>query len=218
MSEHLTDLSIGPWTLKLRIPEKIDGAPVYLLLHGWTGNENSMWVFTNKLDSDAFVVSPRGLFPSTHPEYEGFSWVQDSKGKWPGRDDFAASAGKLTELLDALADRFPADFHQKNLVGFSQGAALAGECLFSNPDHINRLAMLSGFLPEGTFSSDVNLINKKIFIGHGSRDETVPLEKAQEAGLLFEAAGAIVSRCFTDVGHRLGAECFRGFNHFFGNS
>ena len=217
MTEHLTDLIIGPWTLKLRIPEKIDGVPVYLLLHGWTGNENSMWVFANKLDPDALLISPRGLFPSNHPEYGGFSWVEDSKGKWPEREDFGSSITKLTGLLDELAVRYPADFHHKNLIGFSQGSALAGELLFTNPDRIYRLAMLSGFLPEGTYSSDVNLFNKKIFIGHGTQDVTVPLDKAQQAGVLFEAAGAMVTRCFTDVGHRLGAECFRGFNRFFGN-
>lgn len=218
MSDLLKSLTLGPWELKIRLPQKVEGAPVFLLLHGWTGDENSMWVFANKLNPDAMIISPRGLYPSNHSKYAGYSWVEDKTGKWANKKDFEHPVNLLSSLISELATQFPANFEELNIAGFSQGSALAGEFFFVNPEKVSRLAILSGFLAEGSDPSDLDLHGKKIFVGHGTRDEIVPLERAQQAVKLFETGGAQVTSCFTDVGHRLGADCFRGFNRFFENS
>jgi phospholipase/carboxylesterase len=217
MSDQITSLSIDQWNLKLRIPSEVDNAPVVVMLHGWTGDENSMWIFANKLNPEALIIAPRGLFLSDHPELAGFSWIKDTSIKFANRSDFKHSVDRLHALLNHLLGRFPANFSELNLVGFSQGAAMAGEYLLTHPESVSRLAMLSGFLAEGSSHTDADLIGKEVFIGHGTKDEAVPLEKAQYAELLFASAGAQVTSCLTDVGHRLGADCFRGFNHFFEN-
>ena len=218
MNDRFLSLNLGRWELKMRLPHNIKEAPVFILLHGWTGDENSMWVFADKLNPDGFIISPRGLFPSNHPDFAGYSWVKDTTNKWATKKDFQYSADQLSNLLSDLETQFPADYGKINLVGFSQGSALAGEFLFTNPDKISRLAMLSGFLADGSQPSNIDLHGKQIFIGHGTQDETVPIGRAQQAELLFKASGAQVTSCFTDVGHRLGADCFRGFNRFFENS
>ena len=193
MSDQFKSLTLGPWELKLRLPQQIEGAPVFLLFHGWTGDENSMWVFANKLNPDALIIAPRGLFTSNHPEYEGYSWVEETTDKWASKKDFEHPVNLLCSLILELPNQFPANFEELNIAGFSQGSALAGEFLFTNPEKVSRLAMLSGFLAEGSQPSDADLDGKQIFIGHGTQDETVPLERAQQAALLFATAGAQVT-------------------------
>jgi predicted esterase len=216
-SDVIQTVQFDNWTLKVREPEVVEGAPVLVLLHGWTGDENSMWVFANKLSKEAFLIAPRGLYPSRHELRDGYSWVEDTSIKWASKEDFYTSVGMLDRVLEGLASKYPADFNQLNLAGFSQGAAFASEYVMSHPERVKNLALLSGFLPEGVGPSSADLEGKKIFIGHGSLDETVPVGKAHDANLLFQAMGAEVDLCITEVGHRLGADCFKGFNRFFQN-
>jgi phospholipase/carboxylesterase len=216
-SDVIKTLTIEDWTLKLREPAVVEGAPVVVLLHGWTGDENSMWVFANNLSEDALLIAPRGLYPSRHDIFAGYSWVENTSIKWAEKEDFNFSVQSLDGLLDTLSQRFPADFGKLNLVGFSQGAALASTYVMTYPEKVRRLALLSGFAPDGVSPYDADLSGMRVFIGHGSLDETVPVEKAQDANLLFQAMGAEVDMCVTDVGHRLGADCFKGFSRFFQN-
>ena len=46
------------WTLRVR-PGSGRDARVMLLLHGWTGDENSMWAFARDLPASAWLIAPR---------------------------------------------------------------------------------------------------------------------------------------------------------------
>jgi len=211
---------IGQFTLRQRIPEAVQAVRVMLLLHGWTGSENSMMVFAGKLPPVAWLVAPRGLYPA--PE-GGFSWrpfsaLQDQSltrssqtlKSWPGLDDFRPALQALESLL--VPENFPgADLRQVDLVGFSQGAALAYAYALLYPQRIRAVAGLAGFLPDGVVSflgSQKPLTGKKVFITHGAQDEIVPVVQARRAAEILQQAGADVSYCEDDVGHKLSADCF----------
>ncbi|MBI3160075.1 MAG: hypothetical protein HYZ26_10805 [Chloroflexi bacterium] len=218
MNNNIRAIELGPWMLKVFQPESAAGAAAFLMLHGWTGDENSMWVFASQLPSAWLMVAPRAPFVSSHPEFGGYSWVEEKSGVWPAYGDFDSAVARLNELLSLLKDTYPrADFTRIDLAGFSQGAALAARFALEQPERVRRLALLAGFLPEGTPRSPANdsLAGLKVFIAHGKRDETVPVDMARAAVSEFERAGATVDYCESDVGHKLGAECFRGFKSHF---
>ena len=48
--------NIGNWVIRYRKPKHEGFFPAYLLLHGWTGDENSMWVFESKIPDDAYLI------------------------------------------------------------------------------------------------------------------------------------------------------------------
>jgi predicted esterase len=52
-------------------------------------------------------------------------------------------------------------------------------------------------------------------VAHGERDEIVRMDRAYHAVDVLEQAGAQVTGCFDDVGHKLGASCFRGLENYF---
>jgi phospholipase/carboxylesterase len=172
-----------------------------------------MWVFATRLPKDAWLVAPRGLYKAP---LGGYSWYAQKSKAWPWVDDFYPALESLQTLL--TVENFPlADFNKLRLVGFSQGAALAYTYALSFSGRVRSLAGLSGFLPDGANAlvRDLPLRDKPVFIAHGKQDMLVPVERARQAVELLNQAGARVSYCEDDVGHKLSANCFRGMQAFF---
>ena len=201
------------WLLRERIPQGDGPHPLILMLHGWTGDEDAMWVFASRLPSNAMLVAPRGLYPAP---MGGFSWQPQMAKLWPWVDDFNPAVEALLELL--TDENFPqADFSQLRLLGFSQGAALAFTFALTYPEQVRSFAGLSGFLPDGVqpLVNQLPLEGKNAFLAHGTQDQLVPVARARQAAQLLGQAGARVSYCEDDVGHKLSSSCFKGLKFFF---
>jgi phospholipase/carboxylesterase len=202
------------WILRVRPVKAGEIKRVLLLIHGWTGDENSMWVFARQIPDDYLIIAPRG--PVSGPS--GYGWAALDGDKSPAIQAYLEIAKKL---MDQMAIWLPA--HKVDpqtpihLMGFSQGAALSYAILAQQPERISKTAGLSGFLPANT--SELlpagHLTGKEIFIAHGTKDETIPLELAKQTVQVLEQAGAQVYYCEEEVGHKLGAACFRGLKEFF---
>ena len=213
---------IGEWVVRERRPAGQGPHPVILLLHGWTGDENSMWVFTSRLPEDAWLIAPRAVYKSPSG---GYSWRDESTisiqenitlRRWPAVEVFLSSIESLKGLLSA--ENFPgANLDQFSLVGFSQGGALAYTFALINPGRVRIIAGLSTFVPEGaeTLALRVPLPEKHIFVAHGLQDDLVPVDKARQSAALLEQAGSIVTYCEDNVGHKLGVDCFCALEDFF---
>ena len=205
-------VEINGWVLRVRAPAS-DPAQVILLLHGWTGDEGSMWVFAHRLPKNALVFAPRGLY--TTP-LGGFGWHPFKPKAWPWVDDFIPAIEALENLLHEGQLSNPAG-SALSLVGFSQGAALAYAYAMLKPQRIVSLAGLSGFLPDGAEALARNkpLSGKRAFIAHGTQDELVPVWRARRAVELLGSAGALVTYCESEAGHKLGTACSNGLEAFF---
>ena len=59
------------------------------------------------------------------------------------------------------------------------------------------------------------LEGKPFFIAHGTRDETVPIERARHSMEILEQAGANITYCEDDVAHKVSAACLRALKDFF---
>jgi phospholipase/carboxylesterase len=208
------------WKFRVRVPSKSGAHRLMLLLHGLTGDENSMWIFADRLPEDVVLIAPRGLFVSPHG---GYGWTSQNVGTWPKLEDFRSSVSKLYELLiknNELLIRFGVDLSLPiNMVGFSQGAALMYSFALLYPNLVDSMAGLSGLLPDEIEP----LLDKRplkghlIFIAHGTKDKLVPVERARDSVNKLRLAGAQVTYCEEDVGHKLGAGCYRGLRTFFLN-
>lgn len=199
---------------QVRPPVSRDPAkPVILLLHGWSGDEEAMWVFSSKMPQQAWLLAPRGIYPAPN---EGYGWHPPLKGSSPWIDDFQPAMDALLPLLSQ--DYFPgADFNNLWLAGFSQGAALAYAIGLSHPQRVTGIAGLAGFLPRGASALARNrpLAGKLVYVTHGTRDQLVPVERAREVVEILRLAGAKVVYCEDDAGHKLSAACFNGLEDFF---
>jgi phospholipase/carboxylesterase len=206
-------LEINDLVFQERVPTGDGPFPVFLMLHGWTGDENSMWIFASRLPENALLLSLRGLYQSP---LGGFSWYPKLDKAWPVLDDFETAIERLSEVLSV--DYFPeGDFSQLRMLGFSQGAAFVYSFALKQPKRIRALAGLSGFVPEGAASLAVGhpLEDIAVFIAHGTKDTLVPVERARLGVEVLQQAGAQVSYCEHESGHKLNADCFRSLQIFF---
>jgi phospholipase/carboxylesterase len=216
MNEKLKILEIQNWIIRYRLPDGDGPYPVIWLLHGWTGDEDSMWIFASRLSNDYLLLAPRGLFKTP---MGGYSWHHMSDNKiWPSVEDFRPAVNELILLMDHWPTSAPAaDFSRFRMAGFSQGGALAYSFAMLHPKLIIALAGLASFLPDNSakYLHPTRLKDILIYISHGVKDNLVPVTRARQAVEQLDQAGAQVQYCESDVGHKLSAECFKGMEVFF---
>jgi phospholipase/carboxylesterase len=203
---------IENWVIRERKPVRGENLPVILMLHGWTGDENSMWVFASRLPAGAYLIAPRGIYETP---LGGYGWEQTAQASKANLDDFQLSVEQLRELL--INRNFPgADFNRLHLLGFSQGAALAFSYALVHTAGVRSILSLSGFIPAGAedYVAKNTLNGIPVFLAHGTQDEMVPIQNAWVAASILERAGAYVTACEDDVGHKLSASCFKGLEAF----
>ncbi len=208
-------VSFKNWTLRTR-PATQGPARLLLLVHGWTGDEDSMWVFVGNFPPEYCIIAPRAPFV-TKPS--GYSWrpLRAAAGERPTFADLQPAVDPLLELVDSYAEENSLDATQFDAMGFSQGAGMVGITALLHPDRIGRAAMLSGFVPAGaeTLVKQRPLTAKPFFVAHGTRDEMVNIEVGRRSVKLLEEAGANVTYCEDEVGHKLSARCLHALHAFF---
>jgi phospholipase/carboxylesterase len=123
----------------------------------------------------------------------------------------------LLDLIDLWPDVPAADFSRIRMAGFSQGAALAYTFALLHPGRLLSLAGLAGFLPDGAsvHVQDRPLEGLPVYVSHGINDQLVPVARARQGVQLLKQAGARVTYCESDAGHKLSAGCFNGMEVFF---
>ena len=210
-------LTYNGWTMRVRHAVQ-EPARFMLLLHGWTGDENSMWIFARKFPEDLWIAAPRAPHVS---KKGGYSWrsppsVQTNDRGLPTLPELKPAADDLVRLVDDISASIGVDATQFNVAGFSQGGALTNVLALLYPERIHKAAVLAGFMPTGTDELLARrvLAGKQFFVAHGSQDNLVPIELARQAIELLEQAGAQVTFCDAEVGHKVSADCLRGLETF----
>lgn len=207
--------SFEEWTLRVR--KSAEPNPrLLLLIHGLTGDENSMWVFARNLPARYWLVAPRAPHPA---EAGGYSWRLPNTDGYDrlGLDVMRANAEALIRLVDEYAASAGIDAKTFDVVGFSQGAAVSSTLAFLFPQRIRKAGLLAGFVPDGLdeLVSQRPLEGRNIFVAHGSQDETVTIDRARTSIEKLEKAGAQVTFCEDEVGHKVSLNCLRALQKYF---
>ena len=206
----------GNWILRIHEPGDRLSNRILILLHGWSGDENSMWVFSKDLPEDYWVLSIRAPFSAME---KGYSWRDINNnfiyGK-PQIEEFKPAIILLDEFICEWVEMNTISDQDINLVGFSQGGAMVCSYLLLSKRKIRRAASLAGFLPDGyqDYISPGSLSNTKVFVAHGNSDETIPSSKSEEMVQALTRTGAQVDFCTEEVGHKVGARCFSALHEF----
>lgn len=202
------------WTLRIR--KTTHPSPrLLLMIHGFTGDENSMWVFARDLPPDYWIVAPRAPY-TTEPS--GYSWRAShslTEGR-PSLEQLRPAAEALIKLVDAYQLSAGIKASVFDVMGFSQGAAMSNLLVFLYPQRIGKTGILAGFVPSGLeeLAAQQPLKGKPFFVAHGTNDVTVPVERARASIEILEQAGAQVTYCEDEVGHKVSLNCLRALRSF----
>ncbi len=207
-------IEFNDWTLRIR-KTALPTPRILLLLHGWTGDENSMWVFTRDLPKNYWMIAPRAPHQA---DSSGYSWrpSQESEKSRHSLEQLGPAAEALIQLIDQYQASTKIEAETFDVIGFSQGAAMSGVLTFLYPQRVRRLGILAGFIPAGLdgLVSKHPLDGKSIFVAHGTKDETVPIDRARASIEILEKAGGQVTYCEDEVGHKLSITCLHALRKF----
>ena len=205
----------GEWVFRFR-PSSTGSSHLIVLLHGFTGDENSMWVFAPKLPREAAIMAPRGRYVSVEG---GYTWRKNRSALigFPTIEDLCPSSDALIDFIDKWSNSKEMDISRIDLIGFSQGAALAYTLALLYPGRTGRIAALSGFLPRGSepLVKSQKLTGKQFFIAHGRKDNHIPVEEARKTAELLKDSGADVRYCESSGGHKVSVNCFSEMSDIF---
>ena len=205
------------WTLRVRASTH-PSPRLLLLIHGFTGDENSMWVFARDLPDTYWIVAPR----APHAAQSGYSWRPpelESLNQF-SLDQLRSAAEAVIRLVDEYAASAGLDAQTFDVMGFSQGAAMSSLLAFLYPERIRKVGILAGFVPGGLEELIPRrpLAGKPFFVVHGTKDQMVPIERARASVEILEQAGAQVTYCEDEVGHKVSVTCLRSLKQFFADT
>jgi len=208
------EIAFEDWVLRIH-PAELKPSRVLLMLHGWTGDENSMWVFARGFPKNLWMIAPRGPYNASP---SGYSWRVPHPGGWPSMETMRPAATMLADLVERFSIANALGSEKIDVIGFSQGGAMASAFTLYYPQKVHRLGILAGFVPqqaETFINSDSRPLDGiHTFVTHGTQDEMVSIEYARRSIGILEQAGAVIDYCESDVGHKVSAECRAALEKF----
>jgi phospholipase/carboxylesterase len=174
-----------------------------LLLHGRGADEHDLFSFADALDERLVVVSPRAPLPLMG----GHMWYEIGAA---GRSQHAGlheSLAALAALLDEMVEQDAVDPRRLFILGFSQGAAMAGSLLLTAPERVAGAMLLSGYIPidAGLDLHPEALGGKPVFVAHGTQDSVIPVQVGRMTRDYLQQSGAAVTFREYPTGHGIGA-------------
>ncbi len=174
-----------------------------------------MWVFARDLPPQTWILAPRAPHAA---KPSGYSWRAHHPGtrSWPSLETLHPAAEALVRLVDDYSASIGVDAACFDVIGFSQGAAMTNLLALLYPQRVRRAGVLAGFVPKGLEEviAQRPLRGKPFFVTHGTQDDMVPIDSARASIALLEQAGAKVTYCEDEVGHKVSTGCMRGLRSF----
>lgn len=175
-------------------PEK----PVLLLLHGTGGTENDLMPLAAHIDPEASVLSIRGnVSENGMPRF----FKRLSEGVFD-MEDLKLRTEELRQFITDSAEQY--DFDRSNVVavGYSNGANIAANLLFTYGDALKAAILHHPMVP----NRDTELPSLKgtpVFIAAGTNDPICPAQESEDLEKLLADAGAKVELHWENQGHQL---------------
>lgn len=172
--------------------------PTFLLLHGTGGTENDLLPLASHIDPEASVLSVRGnVSENGMPRFfkrlaEGVFDMEDLKARTEELNDFISKAAKEH------------GFDRENViaVGYSNGANIAANLLFSYSDALKGAILHHPMVPDRDTELP-DLTGVPVFIAAGTNDPICPAEESTGLENLLRGAGAQVQLHWENYGHQL---------------
>jgi len=179
---------------------------VMIMLHGRNASPGNILGLAANLERPEFTyLAPAAANNSWYP----YSFLTETSKNEP----YLSSA--LHVVDDLVADLLSRGILKREVVllGFSQGACLAGEYAVRHADRYGGVIMLSGGLigPPGTrWNHDGSLASTPVVLGCSDVDGHIPKERVLESGEVFERMGADVTlRLYPGMGHQINEDEMR---------
>jgi phospholipase/carboxylesterase len=164
---------------------------VLLLVHGRGGNKRLLEFYAKRLEiPDLGYICLQAPIAEQREDQiahgvSGWSWYLS-----PGYQGLDESRGKLFSVVEELQAQ-NIDPEKIFWLGFSQGGAMGLDLFLRYPKKLGGVICISGLLPRSKdypAALSASASEQRILITHGTRDDIIPLEKAEETFAPLRAA------------------------------
>ena len=183
--------------------------PLIILLHGVGSNMEDMFSFANQLPDKYLVVSAQAPIRLGGNR---FAWYQVDflTGKPVFNFEQAENCRNIIiSFIEELKEKYAVDSNEVYLCGFSQGAIMSYSVALTRPDLVKGVASMSGRLLDEIKPQIVEkeqLSHLKIYISHGSTDNTLPIQYAINANSFLQTLGLSPTFKQYNAGHTINIE------------
>lgn len=202
-----------PLEYLIRKPKvSVENPPLLLLLHGVGSNEEDLFSLTNYLPDSMLIVSARGPVTLGRDSYGWYEVLFTTGQPKINLEQERESRKLLLEFLDYLKLNYQFDESNVWIGGFSQGAIMSYSIGLLHPERIKGIIALSGRLLEEN-KTIVNVtekvLNKRIFISHGTNDRVLSVEYARSVKGYLESIGNHPHYKEYEEGHSINREMLK---------
>lgn len=199
-----------------KAPEKATAnAPAIILLHGYGSNENDLFGLASQLPGNYYVFSLRAPYVIGAEQYQWYEIKRNNGNIEINFEQEELSRKKVIKFIDQLVLKYKLNKNKIIVAGFSQGGILAEAVGLTAPEKVAGVACFSGrYLSElkPMIKSKAQLQNKKIFLAHGTQDQLLPINLAEENYKALTELGLKVKFKKDDIGHSISATLLKEFN------
>lgn len=162
----------------------IEEPPLLIMLHGYGSNEQDLFSFADELPDKLLIISARAPLSMGFGSYAWYSihFNNDSKNF----SDIAEAKEALIKIdyfIKEIKQEYKVNTNNIFLLGFSQGTILSTAFAINNPDKIQHVIALSGYVnPQLLVDNiDKNIYkNLDFFVSHGTVDQVIPVNWARK--------------------------------------
>lgn len=190
-----------------------ENPPLLILLHGYGSNEQDLFSFAEELPDDFLIVSAQAPLEMGHGGYAWFSINFDANNeKFSDLDQAKTAITKISHFIDEIKKKYNTNPSKTFLLGFSQGAILSYALSLQEPNKVQHVIALSGYINEGLLPSKIaEEITTDYYISHGTVDQVLPVEWARKAPVILTKNSLKNEYSEYPVGHGVAPQNFYSF-------
>jgi len=200
-----------------RLPKvSIENPPLLLLLHGYGSNEEDLFSFASELPEELLIISVRAPLSLGFGSFAWYSINFDasSQSKFSNLEEARESIHKIENFIDTVVQEYQVDTQKLFVLGFSQGAILSYALSLRNPNKMNKVLALSGYInteliPQNLTANQCK--NLDFFISHGTVDQVLPIDWTRNSLPILDSLK--IKYIFNEypVGHGVNPQNFEDF-------
>ena len=192
---------------------EIENPALLILLHGYGSNENDLFSFAEELPKELLIISAQAPYSMG---FGGYAWYainfDDNNGKFSDLKQARESILKISSFIDEIQNKYKTAPDKTFLLGFSQGAILSYGVSLLQPNQVNYVIALSGYINEDLLPKEVSkTIRTQYYSSHGSVDQVLPVDWARKTKPFLDELGFQNVYSEYPVGHGVAPQNFYSF-------
>ncbi len=197
----------------------IEKPSLLILLHGYGSNEQDLFSFADELPDELLIISVRAPLSMGFGSYAWYTIHFDSNdaSKFSDIPEAKSALNKISVFIDEIIEEYQVNTSNVFLFGFSQGTILSTAFALNNPDKIQHVIALSGYVNQELLNKNIGISNfyeLDFFVSHGSVDQVIPVDWARKTSGFLNNLGIKNSYQEYPVGHGVAPQNFYDVNNW----